>query len=95
MVNNYLSFDGFPDCDDEAEQMVIFELLVPTAAKVPAPSLHREVAKLMVHQASVTSTVPSVIITDLRVNNTAVASAWCVTASLTEPHSARRSYLLY
>ena len=70
----------FSDCE-ENEQLVIFELVVPVAAKVPALSQFVAVAKL-VHPASITSTVPKQILTQLRVNNTALGSAWCITATL-------------
>ncbi|GAC1367490.1 MAG: hypothetical protein NVSMB30_01830 [Hymenobacter sp.] len=70
------------DCEAEAEQVVVFELLVPISAKVPAPRQHVEVAKLLVRQASITSTVPADLNTDLRANNTALGLAWCITATL-------------
>ena len=70
----------FADCE-ENEQSVTFELVVPVAAKVPALSQSVTVAKL-VHPASITSTVPKQILTQLRTNNTALGSAWCITATL-------------
>jgi hypothetical protein len=79
-----------PDCDDSAEEMVIFELVVPRAAKVPAPRQHVEVAKLVVMQTSVTSTVSTQTLTELRANNTALGAAWCITATLAAPQASRR-----
>ena len=79
-----------PDCDDQLEQLVIFELVVPVASKVPAPRQHTEVAKLLVRQASVTSTVPPKILTQLRANNTASSAGWCITATLAAPQSTSR-----
>ena len=70
----------FADCE-ENEQLFTFELVVPVAAKVPALSQPVAVAKL-VHPASITSTVPKQILTQLRTNNTARGSAWCITATL-------------
>jgi hypothetical protein len=75
------------DSDAEAEEMVIFELVVPKAAKVPPPRQRVEVAKLVVQQASVTSTVPRTIITQLRANDTAQTTAWCITVALVVPQS--------
>ena len=70
----------FADCE-ENEQLVVFELVVPVAAKVPALSQPVAVAKI-VHPASITSTVPRQVLTQLRTNNTALGSAWCITATL-------------
>ncbi|WP_310396375.1 hypothetical protein [Hymenobacter sp.] len=77
------------DCVEEAEQLVIFELVVPGAAKVPAPRQHVEVAKLVVRETSVTSTVAGKILTQLRANNTALGAAWCTTATLAAPQPPR------
>lgn len=72
----------FPEFETEAEPLVVFELVVPVAAKVPVPRQHAEVAKLVVRQASVTSTVPGKVLTQLRANNTAHGAGWCITVSL-------------
>lgn len=77
----------FPNSDAEAEEMVVFELVVPMAVKVPPPRQRVEIAKLVVQQASVTSTVPNTIVTQLRANDTAQATAWCVTVALVVPQS--------
>ena len=79
------------DSDEETEPVVTFEWRVPKAAKVPAPHQHVEVAKLLIQQASVTSTVPGKVLTQLRANNTALGAAWCITATLAVPQKARHS----
>ena len=70
----------FADCE-ENEQLVVFELMVPMAAKVPALNQPVAVAKI-VQPASITSTVPGQILAPLRANNTAQGTAWCITATL-------------
>ena len=70
----------FADCE-ENEQLVVFELMVPVAAKVPALNQPVAVAKI-VQPASITSTVPGQILAPLRANNTARSTAWCITATL-------------
>ncbi|MBF9239586.1 hypothetical protein I2I05_19495 [Hymenobacter sp. BT683] len=80
-----------PHCtEEEVEQLVIFELVVPVAAKVPAPRQPLEVAKMVLRQGSVTSTVPGKILTQLRANNTALGAAWCITATLAVPQPPRQ-----
>jgi hypothetical protein len=91
--NSTLAMCCFPDADDDSESMVVFELLVPVGAKVPAPRQHVEFEKLMVQQGSVSSTVPGTIVTQLQVNNTASGSAWCVTATLVAPRTRRHSLI--
>ena len=71
-----------PDADDDAEQLVVIELLVPPAAKVPVPRHYAGVARLLVRQVSVTSTVSVTLLTQLRANNTASGAAWRTTATL-------------
>jgi hypothetical protein len=93
LINHASSLGGYPETEEDTESKVVYELIVPMAAKVPAPHQHIEYAKLVVQQSSVTSTVPSTIITDLRVNNTAVALAWCVTATLVAPNTRRHSMI--
>ena len=70
----------FADCE-ENEQLVVFELVVPVAAKVSALNQPVAVAKI-VQPASITSTVPGQIPAPLRANNTARSTAWCITATL-------------
>lgn len=82
---------SFSDSPEEAESLVIFELVVPVAAKVPAPSVHLEMAKMVVRQASITSTVPTELRMQLCANNTAQGAAWCITATLATPRRPRRS----
>ena len=67
---------------EEDEHLVVFELVVPVAAKVPAPQKCPAVAKMLVRETSVTSTVRSGSLTPLRTNNTALGGAWCTTATL-------------
>ena len=76
--------------DEETEQLVMFELVVPGAAKVPAPRQHVAAALWAVQQASVTSTVPGKVLQQLPANNTALGAAWSFTATLAAP-SPRRS----
>ena len=72
----------FPDEEADAEQLVVIELRVPPAAKVPVPSHYAGVARLLVREASVTSTVPAALLTEFRANDTARAAAWRTTATL-------------
>ena len=72
------------DCEDEMEQVVVIELLVPVAAKVPAARQLVQAAK-PVRQASVTSTVCGKSLTPLKANNTALTAGWCFTATLAAP----------
>ncbi|MBJ6109381.1 hypothetical protein JAO73_10175 [Hymenobacter sp. BT523] len=83
---------AFPDGQPEAEEVVVFELLVPGAAKVPPQRQYLEVASLVVLPSSVSSTVPSTIVTDLRVSDTARRLTWKVTATLTAPPAQARRH---
>ena len=82
------------DCDDEMEQLVVIELLVPIAAKVPVARQLVQATK-QVRQASITSTVCSKSLTPLHANNTALAAGWCFTATLAAPAQARPSSQQY
>ncbi|WP_035562472.1 hypothetical protein [Hymenobacter sp. IS2118] len=75
---------------EEAESLVVFELIVPGAAKVPASHQPLEVATILLRQGSITSTVPGKILTQLRANNTALRSDWCITATLAVPQPPRQ-----
>ena len=75
----------------EAEPVVVFELLVPVAAKVPAPRPRAEIAQLVVLEHSVTSTVPGKVYVQLLSNSTAVATSWRSTATLASAPKRRRS----
>ena len=90
LTSGLLELHCAPEGDEEPEQLVIFELVVPVASKVPAPRQHVEMAKLVVQRASITSTVPAKILTQLRANNTASSAAWCITATLAAPQSTSR-----
>jgi hypothetical protein len=86
-----IEFNCLPNCSEEAEELVIFELVVPGSAKVPAPRHHVEMSRIMVRQCSVTSTVTGKVLTQLNANNTAaVATGWSITATLAAPRRARR-----
>ena len=77
-----------PQPDDETEYFVIFELVVPGAAKVLVARQYIAVAKL-VRPASVTSTIPSQILAHFRASNTARSAGWCITATLAASQSIR------
>ena len=74
---------------EETEALVVLEWAVPTAAKVPALRKLDFVAIITVRPASITSTVSAKVITELRANNTALNSAWCITATLATGSRAR------
>ena len=74
---------------DEAEPLVVLEWAVPTDAKVPAPRQRVPMATITVRPASITSTVPTKGITELRANNTVLPTSWCTTATLTAMPVAR------
>ena len=76
---------NFSECPEDADDTVVFELVVPRAAKVPAARPTIELTKLVVQLASASSTVPSSALTELRVNNTAHGADWCITATLQAP----------
>lgn len=72
------------DCEEELEQLVVIELFVPVAAKVPAARQLVQATK-PVRQASITSTVYGKSLTPLQANNTALGAGWCFTATLAAP----------
>ena len=74
---------------DEAESLVVLEWAVPIAAKVPAPRQRVSMATITMRPASITSTVPAKVITELRANNTVLPTRWCTTATLTAVPAAR------
>ncbi|MBF9220670.1 hypothetical protein [Hymenobacter ruricola] len=76
---------AFPDGPEEAEEVVVFELLVPGASKVPPIRQYLEIAPLIVHKSSVSSTVSSGILADLQVSDTARRISWSATATLKAP----------
>ena len=76
------------NCEEELEQLVLIELLVPVAAKVPAARQLVQAIK-PVRLASITSTVYDKSLTPLKANNTALAAGWCFTATLAAPPRAR------
>lgn len=76
------------DCDDETEQLVVIELLVPVAAKVPAAHELVQATKPM-RPASITSTGCDETLSLLRANDTARRTGWCFTATLAAPARAQ------
>ena len=82
-LSSYIESEGPADGTDEPEAIVVLEWAVPTAAIVPAPRQHVSVATITIRPASVTSTVPAKVITELRANNTVLPTRWCTTATLT------------
>ena len=76
---------SFPDGQSESEEVVVFELVVPRASKVPPIRQYLEIAPLIVLQSSVSSTVSSGILADLQVNDTARRISWNATATLKAP----------
>ena len=74
-----------PDAAEGEEAVVVIALVVPVTAKVPASRRQLEVAALLVQPQSVTTTVPGVMLIQLRANNTALAAAWWSTATLPKP----------
>ena len=80
---------GQPEADsefvDDSENLVVFSWAVPRVAKVPVPRQHTALQSMTVTAAAISSTVPAAIITELRVNNTALGAGWCYTATLAAP----------
>ena len=86
--SSYTEPDG-PARAAEADALVVLEWAVPVAAKVPALRQRVPVATIRLRPASITSTVPASIITELRANNTVLPTHWCTTATLTARPAAR------
>ena len=80
---SYIEPEGPTSGADEAEAMLVLEWAVPTAAIVPAPRQRVPMAIITLRPASITSTVPAKVITELRANNTVLPTRWCTTATLT------------
>jgi hypothetical protein len=68
--------------EDEQEQLVIFELIVPKLAKVALPRLQSEVGPLTLRENSVTTTVPGKLYLQLQASTTATQTAWYMTPTL-------------
>ncbi|MBF9140035.1 hypothetical protein [Hymenobacter properus] len=74
---------SYSDSSDNDDQLVVVvKLVVPRAAKVPAPVHQPETAWLRVRPASVSSTVFSTTPVELQMNNTARPTDWSTTATL-------------
>jgi hypothetical protein len=76
-----------PDIEEESVDLLVIELVVPVAAKIPVLRQPMSTAAPQLRPASVTSTVPGKIYLQLRANNTASSPAWCTTATLATSHS--------
>lgn len=82
--------DALTSGANEDEALLVLQWAVPTASKVPAPRQRVPAAIITLRPSSVTSTVPAVVITELRANNTVLPTSWCTTATLTaRPVAAR------
>jgi|GEM_PF-3848435 len=79
-----VQLQSLTDCENEIEQLVVIELMVPVAAKVPAARQFVQATK-PVRPASITSTVCDESLSPLRANNTALRTGWCSTATLAAP----------
>ena len=77
------------ECEENPEQSVVFELIVPETAKMALPRLQPEVGALILRENSVTTTVPDKLYLELRASNTALHGAWCMTATLAASVSSR------
>lgn len=69
-------------CEEDQEQVVVFELIVPRAAKIALPRLQPEVGPLTLRENSVTTTVPGRLYVQRQASNTATQADWCMTATL-------------
>jgi hypothetical protein len=69
-------------CEEDLEQLVVFELIVPRAAKVASPRPQPEVGPLTLRENSITTTVPGKLYVQLQASNTATRAGWCMTATL-------------
>ncbi|MBH8557211.1 hypothetical protein [Hymenobacter negativus] len=69
-------------CEEDLEQLVVFELIVPKAAKVALPRLQPEIGPLTLRENSVTTTVPGKLYMQLQASNTATRAGWYMTATL-------------
>jgi hypothetical protein len=72
------------------QQVVVFELLVPDAAQVPAPDYSTELNNRLKRRGPATSTVGGHVRTVLAANNTAYTANWCFTATIEAPKHALR-----
>ena len=61
---------------------MVFELIVPGAAKVALPHFQPEIGSLTLREDSVTTTVPGKLCLALRASNTALRGGWCTTVTL-------------
>lgn len=90
--NDALAMDGKPGEEAAQAQTLTLELAVPVAA---LPVLHQPVStatRAMQHSPA-NSTAPGRLLIQLRTNNTALATAWCTTATLAATGAAQRAQL--
>lgn len=73
---------GCAQAEADQEQLVVFELIVPRAAKIALPRLQPEIGPLTLRENSVTTTVPGRLYVQLQASNTATRAGWCMTATL-------------
>jgi hypothetical protein len=69
-------------CEEDQEQVVVFELIVPRAAKIALPRQQPEIGPLILQENSVTTTVPARLCVQRQASNTATRVGWCMTATL-------------
>jgi hypothetical protein len=90
--NSTLSMDDRPAEEEEQAEVLVLELVVPIAA-VPVLRQPVSTAVRSTRYLSVSSTVPGRVVIQLRVNNTALATAWCTTATLAATGPVQRARL--
>lgn len=90
--NNTLTMDEEPAAEDEQAEVLVLELVVPEAA-VPVLRQPVSTAARSIRHLAVSSTVPGRVFIQLRVNNTALATGWCTTATLAAAGASRRARL--
>jgi hypothetical protein len=89
--NSALTIDDGPDKEEEQAAVLVLELAVPIMA-VPVLQQPVSTAVRSVRHLCVSSTVPGQVI-QLRVNNTALATGWCTTATLAATGPIQRARL--
>ncbi|GAB3588564.1 hypothetical protein [Hymenobacter daeguensis] len=84
--------DSGPAAEDEQAEVLVLELVVPmtavTVLRQPVSTANRAMQHL-----AVSSTVPGRVLVQLQVNNTALATAWCTTATLAAAGASRQARL--
>lgn len=88
--NSTLSMGEEPVEGEEQAEVLVLELVVPRTA-VPVLRQPVSTAAQSMRHVSVSSTAPGRVVTQLRVNNTALTMGWCTTATLTAAGPARQA----